>query len=182
MTQGVRSSTMTQGVKSSAVTLGVKSSTVTQGVKSSAMKRLEFSFGIKEKRLPSVKSYLANRTHRVSEANKTSPDVSLLFGVPQGSVLGPNNYSSSGGGWSAAPPGSVMIGAAGSRHLSQRRRSSVIQTHNVNLLTQPTGLSTLNEADDQPQPISRRRAVNASDLRTCALVQTRMKTWKQYPE
>jgi len=56
------------------------------------LKHLEFSFGIKEKALTSVKSYLANRTHRVSEANKTSPDVSLLFGVPQGSVLGPNNY------------------------------------------------------------------------------------------
>ena len=27
-----------------------------------------------------------------SVVDKTSPDVSLLFGVPQASVLGPNNY------------------------------------------------------------------------------------------
>lgn len=29
---------------------------------------------------------------------------------------------------------------------------------------------------------ARRRAVTTSDLRSCALVQTRMKTWKNYPE
>ena len=56
------------------------------------LKRLEFSFGIKEKALTWVKSYLADRTQCVSVANKTSPDVGLLFGVPQGSVLGPKNY------------------------------------------------------------------------------------------
>jgi len=31
-------------------------------------------------------------TRCVSVANKTSPDVGLLFDVPQGSVLRPNNY------------------------------------------------------------------------------------------
>jgi len=56
------------------------------------LKRLEFSFGIKEKALTWVKSYLADRTQCVSVANKTSPDVGLLFGVPQGSVSGPKHY------------------------------------------------------------------------------------------
>ena len=30
--------------------------------------------------------------------------------------------------------------------------------------------------------VPRRRAVDMSDLRSCALVQTQMKTWKHYPE
>jgi len=55
------------------------------------MKRLEFSFGIKEKALTWVKSYVADRTQYISVANKKSPDVGLLFGVPPGSVLGPTN-------------------------------------------------------------------------------------------
>jgi len=55
------------------------------------LKRLEFSFGIKEKASTSVKLYLAYRTQCVSVANKTLPDVGL-FGVPQGSVLRPKNY------------------------------------------------------------------------------------------
>jgi len=55
------------------------------------LKRLEFSFGIKEKALSWVKLNLAYRTQCVSVANKTSPDVGFLFGVPQGSVLGPKN-------------------------------------------------------------------------------------------
>jgi len=56
------------------------------------LKHLEFSFGIQKNALTWVKLYLANRTQCVSVANKTSPDVGLLFGVPQGSVLGPKNY------------------------------------------------------------------------------------------
>ena len=54
------------------------------------LKRLEFSFGIKENALTLVKSYLPDRTQYVSVAKKTSPDVH--FGVPQGSVLAPKNY------------------------------------------------------------------------------------------
>jgi len=56
------------------------------------LKRLEFSFGIKEKALTWVKSYLADRTHCVPVTDKISPDVDLHFGVSQGSVLGPKNY------------------------------------------------------------------------------------------
>jgi len=56
------------------------------------LKRLEFSFGIKEKALSWVKSYLIDRTQCVSVANKTSPDIGLLFCVPQRSVLEPKNY------------------------------------------------------------------------------------------
>jgi len=56
------------------------------------LKRLEFSFGIKEKAVTWVKSYLTDSTRCVSVADKTSPDVGLLFGVSQGSVLGPKNY------------------------------------------------------------------------------------------
>jgi len=56
------------------------------------LKRLEFSFGIKEKALTWVQSYFADRTRSGSVANKTSPDVGFLFGVPEGSVLGPKNY------------------------------------------------------------------------------------------
>jgi len=50
------------------------------------LKHLEISFEIKEKALTWVKSYLANITQCILVANKTSPDVGLLFGVLQGSV------------------------------------------------------------------------------------------------
>jgi len=43
------------------------------------LKSLEFSFGIKEKALTWVKSYLANRTQCVSVANKTSPEGMYSF-------------------------------------------------------------------------------------------------------
>ena len=56
------------------------------------LKRLEFFFGIKEKALSWVKSNLTYRTQCVSVGNKASPDLGLLLGVPQWSVLGPNNY------------------------------------------------------------------------------------------
>jgi len=51
------------------------------------VKYLEFSFGIKEKVLTWVKSYLVNIiTQCVSVADKTSLDVAIRFGVPQGSA------------------------------------------------------------------------------------------------
>ena len=56
------------------------------------LKHFEVSFGIKENALIWVKSYPSDRTQCVSVVDKTSPDVGLLFGVPQGSVLGPKNF------------------------------------------------------------------------------------------
>ena len=43
------------------------------------LKRLEFSFGIKEKALTWVKSYLTDRSRCVSMTNETSPDVGDSF-------------------------------------------------------------------------------------------------------
>ena len=45
------------------------------------LKHLEFSFGIKVKALTWVKSYLTDRTQCDSITDKTSLDISLLFGV-----------------------------------------------------------------------------------------------------
>ena len=56
------------------------------------LKRLEFSFGTKEKALTWVKPTSPCVSVAVSVADKTSSYVGLLFGVPQGSVLGPKNY------------------------------------------------------------------------------------------
>lgn len=77
-----------------------------------------------------------------------------------------------------------MIGAAGSRHLGQRRRSSLApQGYTPGSLYTGAYLGGLSERDeDRPPTVTRRRAVNTSDLRSCALVQTKMKTWKHYPE
>jgi len=53
------------------------------------LKPLELSFGIKDKALTWVKSYLIAKTQCVSVSDKTSSDG--LFGVTQGSVLGAKN-------------------------------------------------------------------------------------------
>ena len=53
------------------------------------LQRLEVCFGIKETALEWIRSYLTGRTQRVSVGNARSSPVTLSFGVPQGSVLGP---------------------------------------------------------------------------------------------
>ena len=53
------------------------------------LKRLEQVFGLKVLVLKWVQSYLSNRTQYVSIYEAISEVVCLLFGVPQGSVLGP---------------------------------------------------------------------------------------------
>ena len=51
--------------------------------------RLSFYFGIDGKVLGWIKSYLHDRKQKVKLANLYSHDLDLLYGVPQGSVLGP---------------------------------------------------------------------------------------------
>ncbi len=104
-------------------------------------------------------------------------------------------FSGSNGLWEdedePPPPTSPMIGATASRHTAARRRSSTAMStpsHGGGLLgSRSSGLASLSEAADgsqasSRQPVARRRAVDTSDLRSCALVQTKMKTWKNYPE
>ena len=54
--------------------------------------RLEHTYGISGSALAWLKSYLSGRTQRVAIRNVTSDEISLPFGVPQGSVLGPKIY------------------------------------------------------------------------------------------
>ena len=51
--------------------------------------RLDNSFGIRGSALDWFKSYLTHRTQAVQIEKKISPEKHLLYGVPQGSVLGP---------------------------------------------------------------------------------------------
>jgi hypothetical protein len=53
------------------------------------LSRLEFSFGINSKALSWFRSYLSGRSQFVLVNNQRSATSPLLFGVPQGSVLGP---------------------------------------------------------------------------------------------
>jgi hypothetical protein len=51
--------------------------------------RLQFVFGVYDSALNWFSSYLSNRTQTVSVNSLTSDPVTVKFGVPQGSVLGP---------------------------------------------------------------------------------------------
>src|SRR5574338_636256 len=51
--------------------------------------RLSSWFGINGSALLWLKSFLTNRTFSVKVLDKTSSSITLLYGVPQGSVLGP---------------------------------------------------------------------------------------------
>ncbi|XP_078326090.1 voltage-dependent calcium channel type A subunit alpha-1-like isoform X19 [Crassostrea virginica] len=75
-----------------------------------------------------------------------------------------------------------MIGATGSRHLSQRRRASLATP-----AASPSMFSHLEQVNEEDEnkprlPPTRRRAVDTSDYRTCAILQTRLKTVRNYPE
>ncbi|XP_069119459.1 voltage-dependent calcium channel type A subunit alpha-1-like isoform X4 [Argopecten irradians] len=76
----------------------------------------------------------------------------------------------------------TMIGATGSRHMSQRRRASLAASNTSPSMFSP--LEQLSERDENSpaRPPMRRRAVDTSDYRTCAILQTRLKEVKHYPE
>lgn len=73
-----------------------------------------------------------------------------------------------------------MIGAAGSRH--QRRRASLaVPALSGGGMYSP--MDHLRELDENaPRTVSRRRAVDTSDFKSCAILQTRLKEVKHYPE
>ena len=53
------------------------------------LSRLSFVFGIKEKALSLIESYLLDRKQKIKLNDLYSQDLPISFGVPQGSVLGP---------------------------------------------------------------------------------------------
>ncbi|CAC5359324.1 unnamed protein product [Mytilus coruscus] len=56
------------------------------------IKRMEYSCVISGTALSWLKSYLKTWTQRIAIGSVLSDDIRLLFGVPQGSVLGPKLY------------------------------------------------------------------------------------------
>ncbi|XP_076454504.1 voltage-dependent calcium channel type A subunit alpha-1-like, partial [Babylonia areolata] len=86
-----------------------------------------------------------------------------------------------------------MIGATGSRHLGQRRRASLVSGSlglGPSMLSHLEGVAEGDEGGGAGgggrmgggRPVTRRRVVDTSDLRTCAILQTRLKEIKTYPE
>ncbi|KAL8580527.1 hypothetical protein ACOMHN_054682 [Nucella lapillus] len=88
-----------------------------------------------------------------------------------------------------------MIGATGSRHLGQRRRASLVSGSlglGTSMLSHLEGVAEGDEGGGFSggggrmggggRPVTRRRVVDTSDLRTCAILQTRLKEIKTYPE
>ena len=59
----------------------------------SFLQLLESHFGIKGQALQLLRSYLDGRTQCVAIENVQSEVVSLIYGVPQGSVLGPAKFT-----------------------------------------------------------------------------------------
>ena len=57
------------------------------------LNRLKSTFGISDSAFSMVSSYLCNRSQSVAVHHEYSPTLSLLRGVPQGSVLGPLLFS-----------------------------------------------------------------------------------------
>ena len=53
---------------------------------------LEVAFGLTNTALEWIRSFLTDRTQQVSYCGRLSPVQRVLFGVPQGSVLGPLLY------------------------------------------------------------------------------------------
>ncbi|XP_059153255.1 uncharacterized protein LOC131939021 [Physella acuta] len=75
-----------------------------------------------------------------------------------------------------------MIGATGSRHINQRRRASLASGTPLPL-SLVHNLEQVAEGDESRMgAVARRRVVDTSDLRTCAILQSRLKELKTYPE
>ena len=53
------------------------------------LSRISYTFGIKDKALKLIETYLLGRKQKIKLNNNYSQDLPLLYGVPQGSVLGP---------------------------------------------------------------------------------------------
>ena len=56
------------------------------------LRRLEVAFGLTNTALEWIRSFLTDRTQQVSYCGRLSPIQRVLFGMPQGSVLGPLLY------------------------------------------------------------------------------------------
>jgi len=56
------------------------------------LERLQSAFGLTDLVLDWVQSFLTYRTQQIAYSNQVSSVQSVLFGVPQGSVLGPLLY------------------------------------------------------------------------------------------
>ena len=57
------------------------------------LKRLSSNFGVQDRALEWIKSYLTERSQSVLVAGNYSDEATLKYGVPQGSVLGPTLFS-----------------------------------------------------------------------------------------
>ncbi|CAH1786629.1 unnamed protein product [Owenia fusiformis] len=73
-----------------------------------------------------------------------------------------------------------MIGGAASRYMASRRRSSLASIQSTPSHVFTNQLAHVSE--EVVAPVARRRAVDSSDLRTCALLQTQLKNVRHYPE
>ena len=76
------------------------------------LKRLNLSHGITSNALAWFRSYLNNRKQCIAIGSATSDDITLEFGVPQGSVLGPKAYS-----MYTLPLGSILRKHGASYHI-----------------------------------------------------------------
>jgi len=71
---------------------------------------VEVAFGLTNTALEWIRSFVADRTQQVSYCGRLSPIQRALFGVPQGSVLGPLLYCNSALGAGECPRAAATTG------------------------------------------------------------------------